>query len=101
MGRLSFAFEAADEARAAALADAPWFSAALGDYLPSKATGLLQQNIAPRIRPATKEETSVYQDFAKRVRGYDRMLSVRAGFVVALATCGNSSRRSCKPASRP
>jgi hypothetical protein len=39
-------------------------SAALGDYLHSKASGLLQQNIAPRIRPATKEETSVYQDFA-------------------------------------
>jgi hypothetical protein len=63
-GLPSFAFEAAYEAQAMAFADAGWFTWALGDYLHSKPSGSSQQDFAPKIRPATKEETSVYQDFA-------------------------------------
>jgi hypothetical protein len=59
-GSLSFGFEAADEAQAGAFADASWFKRALGDYL-----GLSARDLAPRIRRATKEETSVYRDFAR------------------------------------
>ena len=64
-GSLSFAFEAADEAQAGAFADASWFTRALGDYLQSKPVGLSARDLAPRIRPATKQEMSVYRDFAR------------------------------------
>ena len=63
-GLPSFAFEAAYEAQAVAFADTGWFTQALGDYLHSKPSGSSQQDFTPKIRPATKEETSVYQDFA-------------------------------------
>ena len=64
-GSPSFAFEAAHEARAAAFADAPWFTRALGDYLQSKPVGLSARDLAPRIRPATKQEMSIYREFAR------------------------------------
>jgi hypothetical protein len=64
-GPLSFAFEAAHEAQAVAFADASWFTQALGDYLQSKPAGLSERDYVPRIRSATKEEISIYQDFAR------------------------------------
>jgi hypothetical protein len=64
-GPLLLAFEAAHDAQAVAFADAPWFTQALGDYLQSKPVGLSERDLAPRIRPATKEEMSVYRDFAR------------------------------------
>jgi hypothetical protein len=64
-GPLLFAFEAAQEAQAAAFTDAPWFTQALGDYLQSKPVGLSKRDFSLVIRPATIEETSIYQDFAR------------------------------------
>jgi hypothetical protein len=64
-GSLSLAFEAACEAQALAFADAPWFARALSGYLQSKPIPLSLPNPAPRIRPATDEETSVYREFAR------------------------------------
>ena len=46
-------------------ADAPWFTQALGDYLQSKPVGLSKRDFSLVIRPATIEETSIYQDFAR------------------------------------
>jgi hypothetical protein len=63
-GALLLAFEAAHEAEALALSKAPWFMEALGKYLRSKSNGLAA-DLLVRIRPATKEETSVYRDYAR------------------------------------
>lgn len=62
---MSFAFEAANEAQAKSFANAAWFAAAVDNYLRSRSTGLPLQDFAPRIRPATDEELSVYRSFAR------------------------------------
>jgi hypothetical protein len=64
-GSPSFAFEAAHEAQAVTFANASWFTQALRDYRQSKLARLSPQVVAPRIRPATQEETSVYREFAR------------------------------------
>ena len=61
---LSLAFEAADEAQAVAFADSPWFIQALNEYLCSKQAGSSGKDFPSRIRPATKQEVSVYREFA-------------------------------------
>ena len=61
---LSLAFEAADEAQAVAFADSPWFIQALNEYLCSKQAELSGKDFPSRIRPATKQEVSVYRKFA-------------------------------------
>jgi hypothetical protein len=63
-GPLSLAFTAADEAEGLALSKAPWFAEALSKYLRSKSSGLTTYPLI-QIRPATKEETSVYRDYAR------------------------------------
>ena len=63
-GALSLAFEATHEAEALALSKAPWFMEALGKYLRSKSSGLATFPLI-QIRPATKEETSVYRDYTR------------------------------------
>jgi len=60
---LSLAFEAADEAQAAAFVDSPWFIQSLKNYLRSKQSRLSGEDFASRIRPATEQEISVYRGF--------------------------------------
>jgi hypothetical protein len=63
-GAPSLAFEAAHEEEALALFNAPWFRDALAKYLCSKSSEL-SRDFSARIRPATKEETAVYRDYAR------------------------------------
>ena len=64
VGAPPLAFEAECEAQAAAFARAPWFTEALRNYLRSKCPGIPHLDLAPRIRPARKDEASAYRGFA-------------------------------------
>jgi hypothetical protein len=63
-GTLLLAFEAACEEEALALSNTPWFRDALAKYLCFKSSRSTA-DVSPRIRPATKEETAVYRDYAR------------------------------------